>query len=350
MTQRITCKDYNIHINDWEGIRTFIKKKPYSQIFILVDENTDQACLPIFQSELKTDFIKLEVKSGESNKDLHTCEHIWEELTHHGADRHSLLINLGGGVIGDMGGFAAATYMRGMHFIQVPTTLLSQVDASVGGKLGVDFQGFKNMIGLIKNPSAVFIFTEFLNSLPYRQLLSGFAELLKHGLIAEKDVFTKLSSIWSLEAVDWAPIVRESVEIKKTITEQDPKERGLRKVLNFGHTAGHAIESVGLETDSPLLHGEAIAIGMIIESHLSYSKGFISLSECDHIKEVLIGLYGHQHDKIPSTDRLKQLMLKDKKNKSGKIKFSLLEAVGKGNFDKEVTDQDFNSAVSYYLS
>lgn len=347
---KIICKDYRIYIDDWDSLRSYLGEQAYSQIFVLVDEVTQKLCLPILKSEIKTDVKVIQVKSGEAQKDLHTCEYIWEELTHHGADRHSLLINLGGGVIGDMGGFVAATYMRGMHFVQVPTTLLSQVDASIGGKLGVDFRGYKNMIGIIKNPGAVFVFSEFLQSLPYRQLLSGFAELLKHGLIADNAVFERLSKILNLESVDWASIVQESIIIKQGVTEQDPEERGLRKILNFGHTVGHAIESINLETEEPLLHGEAIAIGMVVESHISYGKGYISLTECDQIRKVFLRLYGHHPSKVPALEQLKKLMLKDKKNKGGNIRFSLLARLGEGNFDQLATDDQIKAALAYYIS
>jgi len=266
-----------------------------------------------------------------------------------GADRHSLCINLGGGVIGDMGGFAAATFMRGMSFIQVPTSLLSQVDASVGGKLGIDFDSYNNLIGLIEPPDAVFIFTEFLDTLPDQHILSGFAEVLKHGLIADQSVFKKLSDLKNLKTLDWQKVVAESVLIKKKITEEDPKEKGIRKVLNFGHTIGHAIESINLNSANPLLHGECIAIGMICEAHLSLQLDFITMDECEYIKSVLVKYFGHFPDKIPAVEKVISLMSKDKKNKAGIIHFSLLEKVGKGNFDEVVSDDMIEMSLAYYI-
>jgi len=214
----IKCKSYSIYLNDWKSLKEFIEKGAYSTLLVLVDENTDLACLPTFKAEIDKEIHVVEIKSGESNKDISTCQKIWDQMLSAGADRHSLCINLGGGVIGDMGGFTAATFMRGMDFIQIPTTLLSQVDASVGGKLGVDYHGYKNLIGIIKPPKAVFIFTEFLNSLPYRHLLSGYAELLKHGLIANQNVYKRLSALISLESVNCETIVKESVINKKNIS------------------------------------------------------------------------------------------------------------------------------------
>jgi 3-dehydroquinate synthase len=265
-----------------------------------------------------------------------------------GADRHSLCINLGGGVIGDMGGFAASTFMRGMDFIQVPTSLLSQVDASVGGKLGVDYKNYKNLIGIIKNPGSVFIFTDFLKTLPYKHLLSGFAEVIKHGLIRDIESFQNLTHTDSLSNINWEDLIYASVNIKQLITEEDPYERGIRKILNFGHTLGHAIESYALGNNGQLLHGEAIAIGMIMETHLSFQKGYISIKEAQDVKDKILKLYGHHPSVIPKLESLLELMSKDKKNKGGIIKFSLLQKLGEGNFDQKVTKNEIEKAVIFY--
>ena len=344
----IQCTTYAIHINDWQAVRDFVTEGSYARILVVVDQNTERLCLPVLKQELGEyiELLTIRTSAGEEHKDLHTCTHIWENMLRYGADRHSLCIDLGGGVIGDMGGFAAATFMRGMDFVQVPTTLLSQVDASVGGKLGVDFQGYKNMIGLIQSPSAVFIFTEFLETLPYRQLVSGFAEMLKHGLIADAKVYRKLSALVNLEQVTWAPIVEESVRIKQQITQKDPAERGLRKVLNFGHTLGHAIESVRLTSADPLLHGEAVATGMVLETYLSYAYGHVSQADCDDVRSTVLRLYTKQD--LPAIEQLLPLMLKDKKNKNGIIRFSLLGAMGEGIYDQQVEEKYIEQALEYY--
>lgn len=346
--KQIKCKTYTIHINNWESVNDFISNGNYSSVFVLMDDNTFQYCLPLFEEKIAREFSVIVIQNGEEHKELNTCNIIWDKLIALGADRHSLCINLGGGVIGDMGGFAACTYMRGMDFVQVPTTLLSQVDASVGGKLGVDYNNYKNLIGIIKNPEAVFIFTDFLKTLPYNQLLSGFAEVIKHGLIRDIEVFNRLTILDSLTNIDWEELIHESVLIKKSVTEEDPEERGLRKILNFGHTLGHAIESYALSNERELLHGEAIAIGMVMEAYLSYRKGYLTLDEAEHIKAKIMVLFGHHPSVIPDINILLGLMSKDKKNKGGIIKFSLLQNLGEGNFDQEVTNGDIEKSISFY--
>lgn len=348
--KKISCNTYDIHINNWDAVNEYIIKGDYSSIIIIVDENTTEHCLPALAGTLIQKFDIIEIESGEINKDLDTCKGVWETMIDFGADRHSLCINLGGGVIGDMGGFTASTFMRGMDFIQMPTTLLSQVDASVGGKLGVDFNAFKNLIGVIKNPGAVFIFTDFLDTLPAEQTRSGFAEVIKHGLIKDAVSYYKNIAVTDFSNMDWEQLVYDSVMIKKIVTDEDPEERGLRKILNFGHTLGHAIESYNLGTPNQLLHGEAIAIGMIMEAHLSYQKGNITEPEVNQIKSSIIDIYDHHPDRIPKIATLTSLMSKDKKSKGGVIMFSLLEKVGLGSYDQEVNAEGIERAVVFYTS
>lgn len=346
--KQISCNSYEIYINDWKAVNAYIEKGDYSSILVLVDDNTLQYCLPLFEEKIDADFQLIKIKPGESYKTIATCQDIWNRMIDLGADRHSLCINLGGGVIGDMGGFAASTFMRGMDFIQMPTTLLSQVDASVGGKLGVDYHDFKNLIGIIKNPGAVFMFSDFLKTLPYKQLLSGFAEVVKHGLIRDGDAFSRMTTLDSLAHIDWEELIHESVLIKKSVTEQDPYEKGLRKILNFGHTLGHAIESKALSGDIELLHGEAVAIGMIMETHLSYQKNYLSFEAADMVKSKILTLFGHHPAVIPYMDALLSIMSKDKKNVGGKIKFSLLQELGNGNYNQEVTTDQIERAIAFY--
>ncbi|MDF1697309.1 MAG: 3-dehydroquinate synthase [Saprospiraceae bacterium] len=346
--KKINCKTYTVHINDWEGLNTFINQGSFSSIFVIVDQNTFQFCLPLFEEKVNVPFEVILTESGEKNKNLESCKVIWDDFIKKGADRHSLCINLGGGVIGDMGGFAASTFMRGMNFIQIPTTLLSQVDASVGGKLGIDYHHLKNLVGIIKNPGAVFVFTPFLKTLPYLQLLSGFAEVIKHGLIRDAKAFEELTQIDALSQLDWEEMIYESVKIKKDITEKDPYERGERKILNFGHTLGHAIESHALSNGIDLLHGEAVAMGMIMETYLSYEKGYLTLAQTEKVKNRVIPLFGHHAEKIPSIEVLMKLMAKDKKNKSGEILFSLLETIGEGNFDQHVSLNAIEKSIEFY--
>jgi 3-dehydroquinate synthase len=266
-------------------------------------------------------------------------------------DRKALMINLGGGVIGDMGGFCASTYKRGIDFIQIPTTLLSQVDASVGGKLGVDFNGLKNHIGVFKEPIAVFINDDFLSTLNSRELRSGYAEIIKHALIADSNKWVKLQSIQSLQEVDWLPLIKESVAIKEYITTTDPTEKGLRKVLNFGHTIGHAIETHYLFiTDKRLLHGEAIAIGMICEAWLAFKKGYLSISDVEEIKSYILNIYPYTSIPLIDIEPILTHIYQDKKNEGGKLLYSLLNKIGDSNFNIQITYEETKEALLYYVN
>ena len=249
-----------------ENLRSKLDFSGYSKVAILVDENTKRDCLPKLP-KIENSII-IEVTSGEINKNISSCNYIWEQLSEHNFDRDSLLINLGGGVIGDMGGFAASTYKRGIDFIQVPTTLLAMVDASVGGKLGVDLNGLKNQIGVFNNPESVLILPEFLETLPENQLKSGFGEVIKHALISDKNLWQEIISI-PFNEMNWEKIIETSINIKNKIVLSDPYEKGERKKLNFGHTFGHAVETYYLEKGTPILHGEAVLMGILLELELS---------------------------------------------------------------------------------
>ena len=291
----------------------------YSEVAILVDENTRKDCLNKLPKIPNSKVI--EIKSGEKNKNISTCNFIWQELTNHNFSKNSLLINLGGGVIGDMGGFCAATYKRGIDFIQIPTTLLAMTDASIGGKLGVDLLALKNQIGLFTNPKSVLIYPDFLESLPLNQLKSGFAEVLKHALISDKNLWNKILNT-SFEKLNWNEIILLSVEIKNKIVLSDPKEKGERRKLNFGHTYGHAIESFYLKKSTPILHGQAIALGMLIESKMS------SLSESEKVEITAFILSNFTLPYNPAKNQLINFMRNDKKNLDEKINFTLLDGIG----------------------
>jgi len=329
----------------------FVKQGNYSRVFLLTDENTDKHCLPLVKPHFDEmdNFDIIEVSSGEESKTIDFCIGIWKMLIDFGADRKALLINLGGGVITDMGGFAASTFKRGIDFVHVPTTLLSQVDASVGGKTGIDIDGIKNIIGTFTQPKAVFISYDFLKSLPARQILSGTAEMLKHGLIVDKAFWDELKSsdltIPSAEAIYW------SIEIKNKVVIEDPTEKGIRKALNFGHTVGHAVETNSLLHDkNPLTHGEAIAIGMICEAWLSRKKIGLAQNELDEIVAVISNLYPQYKVKESSYPDLLALMQKDKKNENGKINCTLLTSIGQCKLDNICTDAELCESLSYYAS
>ena len=296
----------------------------YSKVAILVDENTKRNCLPKLP-QLENSII-IEVTSGEINKSISSCNYIWEQLSEHNFDRNSLLINLGGGVIGDMGGFCASTYKRGIDFIQIPTTLLAMVDASVGGKLGVDFNGLKNQIGLFNNPESVLIFPEFLETLPENQLKSGYAEVVKHALISDNNLWEKIISV-PFNEMNWEKIIETSINIKNKIVLSDPYEKGERKKLNFGHTFGHAIESYYLEKGTPILHGEAVLMGILLEVEIS----LVSQEQNNEIKNYILSNFSLPF--TPKKSDLLPFLMNDKKNKVGKINFSLLTKIGTCNID-----------------
>jgi 3-dehydroquinate synthase len=348
MARVINTDQYPVYINDDRALAEQIALIAPSKVFVLVDETTEQICLYQVLEILPQNSIIIHIDQGEVFKSINTASFIWKSLLHNGADRHALLINLGGGVIGDMGGFCASTYMRGIKFIQMPTTLLSQVDSSIGSKLGVDFENIKNIIGVFQHPQAVIVNTSFLKSLPYKQLLSGYAEIIKHALIADRELWHELETVNDLRSLVFEDLIFKNIHIKNTIVTEDPKEAGSRKILNFGHTIGHALESLLLGSEEQLLHGEAIAIGIVCESYLSYLKGFITIQQCTTIKKLIINLFGHKYKSLPPSNEIIKIMLLDKKNKDKKILFSLLESIGKGNYDQQMTDVQINESLEWY--
>jgi 3-dehydroquinate synthase len=347
----LKLSDYQIVVGDfWVSFADFLTKKNYSKIIVLVDENTEGSCFERFRPSFPADIAAIiRVPSGEINKTIETCQHIWRALFTAQADRNSVLICVGGGVIGDMGGFAASTFKRGIDFIQMPTTLLSQVDSSIGGKLGIDFQEVKNSIGVFANPKAVFISSEFLTTLSPREVRSGFGEIIKHALIADAKQWKALSKIKDLTTVDWTKIIVPSLKIKQHIIKIDPFEKGLRKALNFGHTIGHAVESMALATKNPLTHGEAIAIGMICEAYLSKILKGLSDAELNEICSFILKIYGKYDIEQFDFQQLIALMRQDKKNDSAsKINFSLLPKIGSVEVNCIAIEKEIEAALSFY--
>lgn len=332
-----------------ESLPDFLSSKQYSKIVVIADNNTKRHCYPILKAFLPKHSI-VTVPSGEAHKTLATCEKIWEAMTKEELDRHALVINVGGGVIGDMGGFCAAVYKRGIDFIQVPTTLLSQVDASVGGKLGVDFQGFKNHLGVFNIPKSVLIDPVFLKTLPEREIRSGFAEIIKHCLIADGAKWEEIRAK-DFEEQNWPDLIAHSVKIKQQVVDQDPTEKGLRKILNFGHTLGHAVETCFLNKGPKerLFHGEAIAVGMIMEAYLSFERKMIDQQTLTNIEEFLFATYGKVEIKPEDIEEIIALTRQDKKNKGKEIRFSLLKGAGQCAFDIVVTAAEMRKSIAYYL-
>lgn len=320
------------------------------KVFVLVDENTEKNCLHRLPSLSDRGAIPVRIKSGEENKNLNTLQQIWMQMGENGGDRKSLFVNLGGGVIGDMGGLAASLFKRGIKFVNVPTTLLAQVDASCGGKLAVDFNNLKNEIGLFRNPDKVIISSEFLQTLPIEQIKSGMAEMIKHAVLYSETYLDEISK-FNPEKPDWdllGSLVETSVRIKNDFAGKDPTETGIRKMLNLGHTIGHAVESYSFTTDSPLLHGEAVAVGLVCELFLSNKILHFPVQKMMRITNLIAGTYKPYKIKYEIYDELIALMTHDKKNTDGNINFSLMSDYGEFQIDQHCTKDDMYQALSFY--
>ena len=327
MYQIIPLPAYSIRfLSGLNDIREWLAARAYSRVAVLVDENTRQHCWPLLAPWLEEHAL-IEIPAGEQHKNLDTCQWIWRQMLERGLDRKSVLLDLGGGVVGDMGGFCARTYMRGIDFVQIPTTLLAMVDASVGGKLGVDFLHYKNMVGLFADPQAVFIHLPFLQTLPPRELLSGYAEVVKHALIGDAGLWEQIQAHTDPATVDWETVLPRALMVKKRIVEADPLEKGIRQVLNFGHTVGHAIETWALSHGMDVLHGEAVAQGMIAETRLSHQHAGLPKTDMDQVISFLEKTFPPVS--IPPEAELEAIMQKDKKNLGGQVRMALLEGVGK---------------------
>ena len=354
--QTIHANGYGVFFNEsgYEVITKYITESNYSNIFILVDTNTNDNCLPRFLPFLATDktIEIIEIEAGESEKNIATCLEIWSILTDLGADRKSILINLGGGVITDIGGFVASTFKRGIDFINIPTTLLAMVDASIGGKNGVDLGNLKNQIGVIAVPKMVLVDTEYLTTLPQNEMRSGLAEMLKHGLIADANYWSLFKDLSQVDFADFDTLIHQSIEIKNEIVMQDPTENGIRKALNFGHTLGHAIESYFLESTNKktLLHGEAIAAGMILESFISWHKNLISQTEYAEIKKVITAIFETIFFEETDLQPIVYLLIHDKKNENGKVQFALLNGIGAIKINQEVDNELIIKSFEDYKS
>ncbi len=336
----------------YKELTNYLKdKESYSKIFVLVDSNTSEHCLPPFLHNLGIlkDYELIEIEPGEENKNINTVVNLWETLTELGADRKSLMINLGGGVLTDMGGFVASTFKRGIKFINIPTTLLSMVDASTGGKTGIDLGNLKNQIGVFNLPEMVVVSSEFLSTLDSRQMRSGLAEMIKHGLIADEYHWERLNDLDNLDLSSLDSLIQQSVSVKIKVVKEDPTEQGLRKILNFGHTIGHAVETFYMDTDKMLFHGEAIAIGMIAEAYLSTLKTGFEMDDAIKIKKVILEYFPKTEIDKKDFQAILDLTKHDKKNVSGVIGFSLLESIGSCAYDCYAFPNEIEEALEFYV-
>ena len=342
---------YTYNQNGIEAINEFINRSEPSKIIVITDDNTRKYCLPVFKNLFSFEFTNVNIENGEENKNTKTLLSIWNKLLSEGVDRKSLIFNLGGGVITDIGGFAAVTFKRGIDFIHVPTSLLGMVDASIGGKNGINFKHAKNQIGTIIPPKFVWINTPFLSTLPKDEIDSGFAEMLKHGLIADASYWDELISNYPAFQQPETPIVleliKQSVVIKDKVISLDPMELGLRKILNFGHTLGHAIESyMNYQKNIHISHGKAVAIGMILATYISHKLLGFPVEKLEEIKKHISGIY--TPESITDIGAIIRLLKYDKKNENGQVKFVLLSVIGKPVWNQEVPESLIWEAFDYY--
>ncbi|MDB2385435.1 3-dehydroquinate synthase [Polaribacter sp.] len=351
--ETIKAVSYPVHFkeNGYTALSEFLKNNHYSTVFILVDENTITHCYPKFiqQIEIENNIEVIEIESGEINKNLETCIGVWNAITELGGDRKSLLITVGGGVITDMGGFIASCFKRGIDFVNVPTTLLSMVDASVGGKTGIDLGVLKNQIGVFANPQMVIVDDNYLATLSERELKSGTAEIIKYGVTYDVKLFDEIKEYKHKKIKE---LIFRSIEIKNEVVLQDPKENGLRKILNFGHTLGHAIESFYLESEDKanLTHGEAIAIGMVCECYMSHKLLNLSLDKVHQIKEVVLSIYDKTNLIPQDFSAIMELLKHDKKNVNGQVNFVLLNDFEDFKIDCKVPMELIVESMKFYNS
>lgn len=349
--KEIKSKNYSIYFNNnrYNKLFDFIKSENYSKIFIHLDSNTKNLCLDVFLNQIdKIVYQTLVSKAGEQHKNIKSCLSLWNSLSKLKADRKSLIINLGGGVVCDMGGFIASTFKRGVDYINIPTTLLSMVDASVGSKTGIDLGVLKNQIGTFYDPKMVIVDTLYLDTLNENELISGYAEIFKHSIISSSKIFNKLIS--ANTSIDFKNLqtIRNSIKIKNEIVLLDKKENKERKALNFGHTLGHAIESYFLKSKNRLLHGEAIAIGIVLASHISSKLFGFSSKKLNNIKSHILSIYNKVLFDKNDIDKITKLLVHDKKNSHGKINFVLIKDIGKPVYDIEVDNNLILKAFKYY--
>ncbi len=316
----------------------------HDRLFVLTDETTDKLCRPLVEgAECLKDAMYITIGATDANKTLDTLAYVWTRLGEGGATRHSLLINLGGGMVTDLGGFAASTFKRGIKYINIPTTLLSMVDAAVGGKTGINFNGLKNEIGVFNAAQDVILDTELLRTLDSRNICSGYAEMLKHGLISNVENWAELVCFDLTGEIDYVRLGRmvgTSVAIKERVVEEDPYEKGIRKALNLGHTAGHALESFALKKGVPVLHGYAVAWGLICELYLSCTKAGFPADKMRQTVRFVREHYGSMEFTCEDYDTLYEFMTHDKKNTAGIINFTLLGDVGDIRINQTATKEE----------
>lgn len=332
-------------------LEKIVQQFPIGKIFLLTEETPEELCLPLISTIIEKYEIKVIcIQGGEPNKSIRSVEKVWGFLSQNGADRKSLLINIGGGMLTDLGGFAASTFKRGMAFVNIPTTLLAQVDASLGGKTGINFNGLKNEIGVFNEPDAVIINTSFLKTIDFQNFRSGYAEMLKHGLIKNPEHWKELMQ-YDLNNIDYEAlqeIIAHSVAVKNWHVQNDLTEQNIRKALNFGHTVGHAFESFALHSGRPILHGFAVVYGMIVELYLSAKVCGFDADLLKNISRWLLQTYGKFDIEISEYDALYELMTHDKKNEGNRINFTLISEIGQVEINQDCSKELIIEALDFY--
>lgn len=334
----------------WERLHAFLENQKYSAIHVLADDQTETYCLPILKQHLQHEITScFVIKSGETSKSLETCSKIWEHLLHQHPDRNSLIICLGGGVVTDLGGFCASVLLRGMDTLYIPTSLMAMADAAIGGKTAVNFEYYKNQIGSFHAPLGIVIDYQFLSSLPDRHMRNGFVEIIKHSLISSPSYWWDITNLkWPLSPGELQDFIKKSIRTKTEIVEKDYLENGSRKVLNFGHTIGHALESFCMANGQDVLHGEAIAVGIICESYLSGQRNRWKTHLVDQIKTILKPFTGKLQFTADDYPELLKFLNADKKKQNREVRFSLIEQIGQPNLNQQVTEEELVNSLEYY--
>lgn len=351
----INCGIHKAHVG--EGVLSLLQSHleiaspPISKCVFICDTNTYEHCLPVLLEHVPylRDSDVLEIPPGEQSKNIHAARNLWSNLVDHALDRDSLIVNLGGGVVSDLGGFVAATYKRGTRYMNVPTSLMGMVDASIGGKTGVDLDQVKNMVGAFAAPTHVYIHVPFLRTLPKRQMLNGLAEMMKHALIKDHDHWQQMKKAPLHDLEQLAPFIFHSAGLKAQVVMEDPDEKNIRKILNFGHTIGHAFETLAMEGDrKDLLHGEAVALGMICESHISWKRGILNEEDFQDIAQILSSIFPSFPLEEEDHLRMIELIRNDKKNHNDEFRFTLLQGIGQAVTNQVVTVIEVRNALDHY--
>ena len=332
-----------------ETLSKIVGECTHDRLFVLVDETTKECCWPVVEDfDCMQEATLITIRATDVHKNLDSLSHVWSEMQHNGATRHSLMVNLGGGMVTDLGGFAASTFKRGIQYINIPTTLLSMVDASVGGKTGINFGGLKNEIGVFNNARCVILDTTFLQTLDEENILSGYAEMLKHGLISNEEMWAELLNLeFNVQHPEFVAALEKSVAVKQRIVTEDPTEKGIRKALNLGHTAGHAFESLALER-KPVLHGYAVAWGLVVELYLCCIKTGFPQDKMRQTVNFIKENYGRMAITCDDYPHLIELMHHDKKNVGNDINFTLLGGIGDIRINQTATEEEIKEALDFY--